>query len=672
MSWKIIDRLLLPIVFFLSAFVLALTLWQLLIAHRSAEIQAATNEQLVFTKSKIESEWREAILPIERLAERRSARPQQPDAEMKSDAAMLASAGATYYAIEWLDPSLRLRWSVPGNSSDLRASDEFASGSEQSAARDALKRSALSAYPVTMRGGAAGLLVCQPVYSASRLIGYLVAVFRDQDFFSSILRDTTESYSVAVWDGAQLVYGPAVAAEPQDLAWAQNADVHLPQLTLRVQVWPKPGAFSYPLPLLPRVEFIGGILMAGLLAFGVYLAEIYRLRAKKLEREIAGREQAERALAHAQKMEAMGRLAGGVAHDFNNLLMVMQGHAAMLRQGSVSEAAVRAHANEIRKAARRASALTRRLLAFSRKQALQMRVVDLNTLVLHMRELLPPVLGEDIELVIDLDPNIGTVKADVAQMEQVIMNLVFNGRDAMPDGGVLTIRTANSDLDQSWVELHQGVHAGPHVTLMVRDTGQGMDQSVLSHIFEPFFTTKDSSQGTGLGLSTVYGTVRQSGGCITVSSKVGQGTTFEIHLPRVEEPAEAELPVEELGSASGAGTILVVEDDSSVRRITREFLKISGYTVIEAGDAENAIQLMKLHKESIDLVLTDVLMPGMKGRELVERLAEMRAGIKVLYMSAYTEDAAINIGVLKPGTEFIEKPFSPEELAVKVRKILAH
>jgi CheY-like chemotaxis protein/two-component sensor histidine kinase len=301
-----------------------------------------------------------------------------------------------------------------------------------------------------------------------------------------------------------------------------------------------------------------------------------------------------------------------------------------------------------------------------------MRVLDLNTLVTQVKELLPPVLGEDIQLFLDLDPEAGRVKADAAQMEQVIMNLVFNARDAMPEGGELTIQTAHADLDEAWAQRHAGAQTGPHLMLAVRDTGRGMDEDVLTHIFEPFFTTKDRTKGTGLGLATVYGTVRQSGGCITVSSKVGEGTVFQIFLPRVEDPVEViEVPSAAPQPTRGAETILVVEDDDAVRRMTREFLKIKGYTVIEARSAANAIQIMEERNEEIDLVLTDVLMPGMKGRELVERLTQIRSNIKVLYMSAYTEDAAINIGVLNPGTEFIEKPFGPDDLASKIREVLA-
>jgi len=517
------------------------------------------------------------------------------------------------------------------------------------------------------------------VYDQKRLAGFLVGVFRYKDLIASLLHDVAAGYWVSLYDGDEEIYNGGSQPTPQDAEWTETAGVHFQQLTWRAEVWPKPATRSYTLSLLPRVAFIGGILMGGLLAFAVYMAETARLNAREvaasnreLKKEIAVREQAEQALREAQKMEAVGRLAGGIAHDFNNLLMVIRGHAALSLNRVGSDGALRRELNEILKSTDRASSLTRRLLAFSRKQVLQLRVLDLNTLVTQVKELLPPVLGEDIQLFLDLDPEAGRVKADAAQMEQVIMNLVFNARDAMTEGGELTIQTAHTQLDEDWVQRHAGAQTGPHVMLAVHDTGRGMDEEVLTHIFEPFFTTKDRTKGTGLGLATVYGTVRQSGGYITVSSKVGQGTVFQIFLPRVEDPVEVvEVPVAAPEPARGAETILVVEDDDAVRRMTREFLKIKGYTVLEARGAANAIQVMEERNEEIDLVLTDVLMPGMKGRELVEKLTQIRANIKVLYMSAYTEDAAINIGVLNPGTEFIEKPFGPDDLANKIREVLA-
>jgi two-component system, cell cycle sensor histidine kinase and response regulator CckA len=362
-----------------------------------------------------------------------------------------------------------------------------------------------------------------------------------------------------------------------------------------------------------------------------------------------------------------------VAHNFNNMLMVIRGHAALsLNRIHVSHP-LRRELNEIVKTADRASSLTRQLLAFSRKQMLQLRVLDLNTLVNQMAELLPPLLGEDIRLIMDLDPELGRVKIDGAQMEQVIMNLVFNARDAMPTGGVLTIETANTQLDDEWVSRYPGVVSGRYVGLAVRDTGIGMDEDTQARMFDPFFTTKDRNKGTGLGLSTVYGIIDQSGGSITVSSKVGEGTTIQIFLPRVDETIQpVEIAQERPVASNGHGeeTILVVEDDDAVRRMTREFLLIKGYTVKEARSGVEAIEFLGNHKEPIDLVLTDVLMPGMKGRELGMRLAALRTGIKILYMSAHTEDTVMDLDMLLPGTAFIEKPFSPEELASKVREVL--
>jgi two-component system cell cycle sensor histidine kinase/response regulator CckA len=295
--------------------------------------------------------------------------------------------------------------------------------------------------------------------------------------------------------------------------------------------------------------------------------------------------------------------------------------------------------------------------------------LNLNTLVTQVATLLPPVLGVDINLVLDLDSHLGQVEADTSQLEQVIMNLVFNARDAMPDGGELTIQTRNIYLDDARIIGYPKMRPGPHVMLAVRDTGCGMDQELQLHIFEPFFTTKDRSKGTGLGLASAYGTVHQSGGCITVSSRLREGTTLQIYLPRIEEAVKVETPQVLPQSLQGVETILVVEDDDAVRRMTREILSIKGYKIVEARSAADAIHFMESHKETVDLVLTDVIMPGMKGRELGERLAKLHPGVRLLYMSAYTEDAILNDGILDPGTAFIEKPFGSDELARKVREM---
>ncbi len=679
MPWKIIDRLLLPAAFFLIAFVVALTLWQLLIGHRRAEIRGATDEQALFVKTKMESELTARVLPLERLAARGLDRVEENNPALDFDAKLVMSAYPAYQAVEWVDPTYNVRWVTPQTQNKQELGANLGQNERVRAALQTAEEtgSTVVTHPVTLREGGRGVLACVPVYTDNRLAGFLVGVFRYDDLFPAILQNVAQGYWISVFDGDEQIFGGAALPE-RDAEWAQSADIHFQQLTWRAQVWPKPETRSYTLSLLPRFAFIGGILMAGLMAFTVYLAETSRLHAKEvvasnkeLKKEIAVREQAEQALREAQKMEAVGRLAGGVAHDFNNLLMVIRGHAALSLNRVGADGTLRRELNEILKWTDRAASLTRRLLAFSRKQVLQLRVLDLNTLLTQVKDLLPPVIGEDIRLVMDLDPELGRVKADAAQMEQVIMNLVFNARDAMPEGGELTIQTANTELDAAWTQRHAGSQVGPHVMLAVHDTGHGMDETVLSHIFEPFFTTKDRTKGTGLGLATVYGTVRQSGGSIHVSSKVGEGTTFQIYLPRVQDPLDTETAASTPQPARGAETILVVEDDDAVRRMTREFLKIHGYTVIEARSAQSAIEVMETQKDQVDLVLTDVLMPGMKGRELVMRLTELRPDLKVLYMSAYTEDAAINIGVLNPGTEFIEKPFGPDDLAAKVREVLA-
>jgi signal transduction histidine kinase/CheY-like chemotaxis protein len=679
MQRKFVDRLLLPTVFGLTTVIAALILWQLLLGHRRVEIQAATKEQALFVKTKTESELRASILILEQLAARWQARGQSNDADMESDVQLAMSGYPAYQAIEWVDPSYHVLWVTPQN---RNPHEQGADLNKDEPGRTVLRsaqesREAVVSHPVPLRQGGKGLLICVPVYSHNKLTGFLLGAFRYQALLSPILQDVAPDYWIEVYDGGEQIFNRSSGSQP-DKKWVQTADIQFQQVTLRAYAWPKPETLLYTRSPLPQVAFIAGILLAGMLGFAVYMAETAQLRAQalvkantNLEKEIAGRQQAEDALRQAQKMEAVGRLAGGVAHDFNNLLMVIRGHAALSLRNVGVNGSLRRELDEILQATDRASSFTRQLLAFSRKQVLQPRVLDLNALTTQVANMLPPVLGDDIRLSIDLEPQLGHVKADPALLEQVIMNLVFNARDAMQEGGELAIQTFNVDLDSASLASHHGAHPGPYAVLAIRDTGHGMSEETQSHIFEPFFTTKDRGKGTGLGLATVYGTVSQSGGFIAVSSKIGTGTEIKIFLPRVEEPVEVttrpEIPVQ---VRKGEGTILVVEDDDAVRRMTREFLKISGYTVLEARSGADAIQFMERREQPIDLVLTDVLMPGMKGRELVERLSKLRAGIKVLYMSAYTEDAAINIGVLSPGTAFIEKPFSPDDLANKVREVM--
>jgi signal transduction histidine kinase len=674
------DRLLLPAVVSLSTFVFALIVLQQLLTQQQVENQASTKAQALFVKNNMESELKARILPLELLRERWGARNQLDFADMKSDTVLAMSGYPAYQATEWVDPTFHVRWVVPseGNETDLGA--DLGADQRQRVALQAAKDSGrvMATRSSDLRQGGRGVMVCLPLVRNGKLSGFLVGVFRYQDLLDSILQDVAPDYWVAVSDGDEQIYRRAGATPPRNDAPAQEEDIEFQQLAWHAQVWPASEKSAYRKSVLPQIIFVGGLVMAFWLAVTVYMAETTRLRAQELaaandelKREIAGREHAEEALRDAQKMEAVGRLAGGVAHDFNNMLMVIRSNAELSLNRLHPEHPLRQALNEIVRTSDGASSLTRQLLAFGRKQVLQPRVLDLNILITQAAALLPPVLGVDINLVLELESKLGRVKADSLQIEQVMMNLVFNARDAMPDGGELTIRTENTYLDETWIVGHPELRSGPHVMLAVRDTGCGMDPETLPHIFEPFFTTKDRNKGTGLGLASVYGTVHQSGGCITVSSKLGEGTTVQIYLPRIEAAVEVvAMPQALPRSPQGVETVLVVEDNEAVRRMTREILVVKGYSVVEARSAADAIHIMEGHKETIDLVLTDVIMPGMKGPELGERLAKLHSGVRLLYMSAHTEDTILNDGILCPGTAFIEKPFSPDELARKVRDVL--
>ena len=373
----------------------------------------------------------------------------------------------------------------------------------------------------------------------------------------------------------------------------------------------------------------------------------------------------------SQKMEAVGRLAGGVAHDFNNLLMVISGYTEVLLEQIERRHGLYPKIQAIQQAADRATTLTRQLLAFSRKQLLELKVVDVNAIVADMERLLTPLIGENIELTTRLAPNLGRTRADAGQIEQVIMNLVVNAKDAMPSGGKITIQTGNVSLDDDWRREYSYIQPGPYVMLSVSDNGQGMDKETQSRIFEPFFTTKEKSKGTGLGLSTVYGIIKQSGGYIFVQSEPSRGTTFRIYLPQVEDQA---VPVGHATSspraAGGSETVLLVEDEESVRQLVRETLEAKGYKVLEADQGEAALQAAQAHSGPIHLLVTDVVMPGMSGRDLALKLSESHPQTKVLYLSGYTEDAIVHQGVLDSDTAFLQKPFTLQMLSRKVREVL--
>ena len=381
--------------------------------------------------------------------------------------------------------------------------------------------------------------------------------------------------------------------------------------------------------------------------------------------------QSEERLRQAQKMEAVGRLAGGIAHDFNNLLTVIVSYCDLMLEDLAAGDPKRADLGEIRKAADGAAALTRQLLAFSRQQVLEPRVMDLKATIASTEKLLVRLIGEDIRLTTSLAPDLGAVRADPGQLGQIIVNLAVNARDAMPAGGRLTIEAANVEMDEAYVRGHAPAGPGRYVMLALSDTGIGMDEQTQARIFEPFFTTKGVGKGTGLGLATVYGIVKQSGGFIWVYSEPGRGTTFKVYLPRVDEPAEAAAaPAVQAEPRRGAETVLLVEDAASVRVVTRQVLERYGYTVLEAPDGETALHLAAKHPGPIHLLLTDVVMPGLSGRQLVEQLARLRPDMKALYTSGYAANAIAHHGILESGIAYLAKPFTPETLARRVREVL--
>ena len=386
--------------------------------------------------------------------------------------------------------------------------------------------------------------------------------------------------------------------------------------------------------------------------------------------DVTQRRQLEEQLRQAQKMEAVGMLAGGVAHDFNNLLTIITGYGQLILK-NLSPADPNHHsAEQIVKAGERAATLTRQLLAFSRRQTLQPKAVDLNRLVSGLGSMLHRLIGEDIDLRLELRPELGQVNADPGQIEQVLMNLVVNARDAMPRGGTLTIETANVMLDDKYVSRHITVKPGPYTLLAVSDNGVGMDEATQARLFEPFFTTKSTGMGTGLGLSTVFGIVKQSNGSVEVYSVPGRGTSVKVYLPRIDQPAIVESEVLRQTVPQGSETILVVEDDEMVRNLVRETLQREGYKVLDAAGPVEARRISERSRSPIHLLITDVVMPRTSGRDLAVDLSRRRPEMRVLYMSGYTDGAIVNSGILQKEVSFLQKPFTPNTLAEKVREVL--
>lgn len=386
--------------------------------------------------------------------------------------------------------------------------------------------------------------------------------------------------------------------------------------------------------------------------------------------DISERKALELQFRQAQKMEAVGRLAGGVAHDFNNMLTAINGYAGFLLKSLAPDDERRGDVGEIIKAAEGAASLTRQLLAFSRRQIFQLRALDCNVVVRDTQKMLKRLIGENIDLALDLAKEETWIKADPGRLEQVIMNLIVNARDAMPKGGKVTIKTENVELDEKYSNMHMEVRRGPHVMISVADTGCGMDSEVMSHIFEPFFTTKEAGKGTGLGLATVYGIVKQSGGNIYVYSEPGLGTTFKVYLPRVTEEVGAEAAPARSKALRGAETILLVEDDDGMRGFALRALREAGYTVIEARNAEEAVKLCEDNAARINLILTDTIMPGLNGYELYGILSKRCPEMKVIFMSGYTDTELASASLAEEKLPFLQKPFGADALAGKVREVL--
>jgi nitrogen-specific signal transduction histidine kinase len=387
--------------------------------------------------------------------------------------------------------------------------------------------------------------------------------------------------------------------------------------------------------------------------------------------DITARRDLEAQLRQSHKMEAIGQLAAGVAHDFNNLLTVISGYTDLMLQSLGPDDTQLEMLDEIRKAGERSASLTRQLLAFSRKQVLMPKVLSLNDVVHDTEKMLRRLIGEDVQLTTRLRAHRDRVKADPGQLEQVLLNLAVNARDAMPQGGRLTIETDTAELRGDDARTHAGVQPGTYVMLTLTDSGVGMTPEVKRHVFEPFFTTKDPGKGTGLGLAVVHGFVQQSGGHVEVDSEPGRGTSIRIYLPRVEAVHDPALTAAGAGpSTAGAETILLVEDERAVRALTLRVLRGCGYTVLEAADGAEAQRIAAAHPDTIHLLVTDVVMPGVGGRVLAERLLERHPGMKVLYLSGYTDDAVMRHGIVEAQVNFLQKPFSPATLAQKVRSVL--
>jgi two-component system, cell cycle sensor histidine kinase and response regulator CckA len=501
-------------------------------------------------------------------------------------------------------------------------------------------------------------------YEMSRLVAVV------ESSHDAIIGLSPEGIVISWNHGAERIYGyPAAEAVGQSIVFTSPADRRLESLTLLQGV--RRGETVEPFETI-RVKKDGTHVHMSLTFSPIENSDGQVVGVSSIARDVTESKNLEAMLRQAQKMEAVGQLAGGVAHDFNNLLGVILGYTGLLLDQENLDGSQRKSIQEIQKAGDRAALLTRQLLAFSRKQVLQTKVLDLNTVVAGAEKLLQRLIGEDIELLVVLNPALGRIEADAGQLEQIVMNLAVNARDAMQPGGKLTIETSNVEIDEEFAIQHPSTRAGPHVMLSVTDNGCGMDVKTKAHIFEPFFTTKEFGKGTGLGLSTVYGIVKQSGGSVWVYSEVGIGSTFKIYLPCVSSGLEIAAPSEEPEKTErGLHTILVVEDEAALLEVTHRSLEAVGYAILAAQSPAEAIQISETYEGPIHLMVTDVIMPGMSGAQLASRLSVARPEMKILFVSGYTDDTIVRHGVLEHGLAFLQKPFSPKALARKVSEVLA-